>query len=111
MSFHQNALAALAACMMLGASIGTADAADRKVTIKNDTSSDFSRLYVRAKGTKSWGKNLFGSTRLSPQDSIVIELKDGSSQCIFDFKADYYDGESQFKMKWDACKRPTLTLN
>ena len=86
------------------ASFATADAADRRVRIINETSFDIVRFYGSNVGTDSWEEDILGRDILRAGRSVTINFDDGSGYCIFDFKAVFDDGDEVVKERVNVCK-------
>src|SRR5215217_4913917 len=49
------------------------------------------------------GGDLLGTYRLSPGQSVTIDLDDGSGECLYDFKAVFDDGDEVVRPRIDVC--------
>lgn len=89
-----------AACL---AAAAPAFAEPRPVRIVNDTRHAIVRFYASTVGAGSWEADLLGAYRLSPGQSVTIDLDDGSGECLYDFKAVFDDGDEVVKAGIDVC--------
>ena len=98
----------LASC---GTVTTTSEAADRHVTIINNTGQTISRFYGSNAGTDSWEEDILGSSVLPPGDSTRINFDDGTGYCTFDFKAVLSDGTPIIETGVNVCTTSTVTFN
>ncbi len=68
-------------------------AADRVVTIVNQTGVTLVEFYGSNAGTRSWEEDILGADVLNTNESIDIDFDDGTRACQFDFKAVFADGD------------------
>jgi hypothetical protein len=79
-------------------------AANRVVTIVNETSVTMTKFYASNVGTKNWEENILDGDRLQPGESIDIDIDDGTKACRYDFRAVFKDGESVEKGNVNVCE-------
>ncbi len=102
--FGQLAIAALVGTFFIIANFATADAADRRVRIINETSYDMVRFYGSNVGTDDWEEDILGRDVLRTGRSVMVNFDDGSGYCMFDFKAVFDDGDEVIKERVNVCK-------
>lgn len=86
-------------------------AADRNVTIINQTGYTVTEFYGSNNGTTSWEEDILGEDILPHGDSVMIDFDDGTGHCIFDFLAVFEDGDQLKQEDVDVCKTGTFTFN
>jgi hypothetical protein len=103
MSRHsvRNVLLGLAAAAVLATS---ASAEDRHVKIINETNATIVHFYGSNAGSNSWEEDILGQDILKPGQSVNINFDDGSGYCLFDFKAEFSDGDTLIRKGIDVCK-------
>lgn len=100
-----NLAAIVAAGLMLGASsAANADDEDRRVRIVNNTSVAMMEFYASSIAAKTWEEDILGKDVLVPGDDVVIDIDDGSSACLYDFKAVFLDGDEVTDEDVDVCE-------
>jgi len=99
---RRAAVIALAALACLAGGV-PAFAEPRPVRIVNDTRHAIVRFHASIVGAGSWEADLLGTYRLSPGQSVTIDLDDGSGECLYDFKAVFDDGDEVVRPRIDVC--------
>ena len=99
-----------AAFLLLSLSAISANAADRRVTVVNKTKVAVVEFYASRADTDDWEEDILGQDVLEPDDSVEINIDDGSGACRFDFKAVFDDDDEVIKKKIDVCAVGTFTL-
>jgi hypothetical protein len=94
-------LLGLAAAAVLATS---ASAEDRYVKIINETNATIVHFYGSNAGSDSWEEDILGQDVLKPGKSVRINFDDGSGYCLFDFKAEFSDGDTLIRKNIDVCK-------
>lgn len=84
-----------------------AEAADRRVTIVNDTGYTIVRFYASSENAGTWEEDILGQDTLKPRNSVRINIDDGTGACMFDFKAVFSDGDTMIRKGIDVCKVAT----
>jgi hypothetical protein len=97
----------LVAGTMLLAFPTAASAADHRVTIINETNSTMVRFYASNSGRSSWEEDILGNRILKPGQSVRINIDDGSGACIYDFRADFDDGDKLTRNRINVCEIST----
>ena len=96
---------ALIGALLIGAA--PALAANRQVNIVNATDSTMVRFYASNAGRDDWEEDVLGDRVLKPGQSVRIDIDDGSGACLFDFRADFDDGEKLTRTKINVCEIST----
>jgi len=78
------------------------DAYNRDVRIHNQTGWSMTYLYASSGG--DWGGDLLGSGTLSPGQSVVVTIDDGSGACRYSLRAEFDNGQSLQRSGVDACQ-------
>lgn len=102
-------LMAVAAATVMTAGIGSAEAQDRRVRIVNETGYTIVRFYASNVDRDSWEEDILGSSVLPSGRSVMINIDDGSGQCLFDFKAEFDDGDELIRNRINVCEISTYT--
>lgn len=108
MTLRAFALAAAVAPVLAGLAL-PAQALDRRVRIVNETGYTIVRFYGSNKGSTSWEEDILGSEVLRSGQSVVINFNDNSGYCIFDFRAEFEDGDVLEKTGVNVCEIGTFT--
>ena len=78
------------------------DAYNRNVRIHNQTGWQMTHLYASSGG--DWGGDLLGSGALSPGQSMVVRMDDGSRGCRYSLRAEFDNGQSLQRNGVNACQ-------
>ncbi len=97
----------LLAGIMTLASATAAQAADHRVTIVNETNNTMVRFYASNSGRTSWEEDILGNRILKPGQSVRVNIDDGSGACVFDFRADFDDGDKLTRNGINVCEIST----
>ena len=95
--------------LLLGAAFAAALATpalaeDRHVTIVNETNNTMVRFYASNAGRTNWEEDILGQRTLRPGQQVRINVDDGTSACVFDFRADFDDGDKLTRNGINVCK-------
>jgi len=66
---------------------GASDAANRSVSLYNNTGEALVSLYWSNSATMGWGEDKLASNTLARNQQWNVEVTDGSNACLFDFRA------------------------
>jgi hypothetical protein len=100
----KKAKSLLALGLVLGAIAPTAvSAEDRHVRIINETSHTIVRFYASNVEKGSWEEDILGQQILRPGASVKINIDDGSGHCMYDFRADFNDGDHLVRNGINVC--------
>lgn len=80
------------------------DSYNREIRVHNQTGWTMTYFYAASSGTDGWGDDLLGSTTLSPGDSVVVTVDDGSGACRYDFWAEFDNGEALRRSGINVCQ-------
>lgn len=80
------------------------DSYNREIRIHNQTGWTMTYFYTASSGTEGWGDDLLGSATLSPGDSVVVTVDDGSGACRYDFWAEFDNGEVLRRSGINVCQ-------
>jgi len=97
----------LLAGMMTSALPTAALAADHRVTIVNETNNTMIRFYASNSGRTSWEEDILGNRVLKPGQSVRINVDDGTGACVYDFRADFDDGDKLTRGGINVCEIST----
>jgi hypothetical protein len=101
----QKAKSLLALGLILGALAPTgASAEDRHVRIINETSHTMTRFYASNVEKGSWEEDILGNRVLKPGQSVNVNIDDGSGHCLYDFRADFTDGDTLTRNRINVCE-------
>ena len=75
---------------------------NRDVRIHNQTG--WSMIYLYASSGGDWGDDLLGSGTLSPGQSVVVTIDDGSGACRYSLRAEFDNGQSLQRSGINACQ-------
>ncbi|QTN19947.1 hypothetical protein HZ989_02380 [Brevundimonas sp. AJA228-03] len=80
------------------------DSYNREIRVHNQTGWTMTYFYTASSGTDGWGDDLLGSATLSPGDSVVVTVDDGSGACRYDFWAEFDNGEALRRSGINVCQ-------
>ena len=84
--------------------------ARQNFTVVNNTGHTVMTLNVSASNENSWGPDILGRDVLSNGESAAITFERGESQCNFDIRATYDDGDTTDMRGVNLCQVATVTL-
>jgi len=95
-----------------GGDTGAAPAggAQQNFTIQNTTGHTVVTLNVSPSNENSWGPDILGRDTLANGESAQITFPHGETQCNFDIKATYDDGDTTDARGVNLCQVATVTL-
>jgi len=108
--------AAVAVMVLVGASAAAAptpapasvtqsrDGYDRHVTIKNRTGWTMLRFYASDSRSDDWEEDILGDDVLENGQNVSINIDDGSGACVYDFKAEFTNGEELTRSRINVCE-------
>jgi hypothetical protein len=85
-------------------------AADRKVTIVNNSGYSIVQFQGSNVGTDSWEEDILGQDILAHGQSVSINFDDGTGHCKFDFLVTFEDGDEMKEEDIDVCSIGTFTI-
>lgn len=80
------------------------DGYDRHVTIKNRTGWTMLRFYASDSRRDDWEEDILGSDVLESGQDVRINIDDGSGACIYDFKAEFTNGQELTRSRINVCE-------
>ncbi|MBB5772776.1 hypothetical protein HNP47_002792 [Brevundimonas vesicularis] len=80
------------------------DSYDRHVTIKNRTGWTMLRFYASDSRSDDWEEDILGSDVLENGQDVRINIDDGSGACIYDFKAEFTNGQELTRSRINVCE-------
>ncbi|WP_426019483.1 hypothetical protein [Brevundimonas sp. DWR2-3-1b1] len=80
------------------------DGYDRHVTIKNRTGWTMLRFYASDSRKDDWEEDILGDDVLENGQNVRINIDDGSGACIYDFKAEFTNGEELIRSRINVCE-------
>lgn len=109
------AVAAVALSMTAGAvaaapptsapgAVQSRDGYDRRVRIHNETGWTMLRFYASDSRKTDWEEDILGDDVLANGDSVRINIDDGSGACIYDFKAEFTNGQELIRYRVNVCE-------
>jgi hypothetical protein len=85
-------------------------AEDLQITVKNNTSTELTELYVSHVGTDSWEENILSGSVESGQD-LAVTIADGRTTCSYDIKAVFSDGGHAEFRNQNLCETTTFSVH
>jgi hypothetical protein len=73
-------------------------------TLNNQTDHVLTALYISKVSTDEWEEDIFGSDVLGAGDSMEITIDDNLSDCKYDLKAVFEDGDEAILGAEDFCE-------
>ena len=80
------------------------DGYNRRVRIHNQTGWTMLRFYASDSRKSSWEEDILGSSVLGNGRSVTINVDDGSGACVYDFKAEFTNGQVLTRMNVNVCQ-------
>ncbi|MEP6785814.1 MAG: hypothetical protein ABI898_08735 [Sphingomonadales bacterium] len=88
---------------VLASAVGTAQAADRRVTIVNATANTMTRLYASPSEGQPVDEDMLGDTILKPGQSAQLSIGGSGDVCTYDLKASFDDNKTRAR-KVNVCE-------
>ena len=104
-------LSLLSGCVE-GGSTGTmasGDSPNRAMNITNQTGVTMTYFQASSSSDEYWGPDRLGQAVLESGQFTTIHFNDGSSDCFYDFKAEFEDGDEVIDNKVNICEETGLT--
>ncbi|HVL41760.1 MAG TPA: hypothetical protein VM348_06345 [Brevundimonas sp.] len=86
------------------APIQSRDGRNRRVRIHNNTGWTMLRFYASNTSRSDWEEDILGDDVLANNASIVMNIDDGTGACLFDFKAEFTNGQSLIRNNVNVCE-------
>jgi hypothetical protein len=93
----------LSATALLTLSGLPAQAAERNLTLVNQTRFAIEEFYAANVSREEWGDNRIAGEPLAAGASVRVDLDDGTGYCLFNLRAVFEDGEVVDKESVDIC--------
>ena len=97
-------LAIVALCTVPAGLALAKDKKDRTVTINNKTQMVMTEFYASQTNLNDWEEDILGEDALDAGESVDVEVDDGSTACVYDFKAVFKGGTSAVKEGVNVCE-------
>lgn len=86
------------------APIQSRDGRNRRVRVHNTTGWTMLRFYASNTSRSDWEEDILGDDVLANNASIVMNIDDGTGACMFDFKAEFTNGQSLIRNNVNVCE-------
>lgn len=80
------------------------DGLNRRVRIHNNTGWTMLRFYASDSRITSWQEDMLGRGTLAAGNSIMMNIDDGSGACLYDFKAEFTNGQVLTRFNVNVCQ-------
>ena len=84
--------------------IQSRDGRNRRVRIHNTTGWTMLRFYASNTSRDDWEEDILGDDVLANNASIVMNIDDGTGACLFDFKAEFTNGQNLIRNNVNVCE-------
>ncbi|CUH63803.1 hypothetical protein TG4357_00900 [Thalassovita gelatinovora] len=103
----------IAAIALVVAQMGatSSQAANRKVTIVNNSGYTIVEFQGSNVGANSWEEDILGNDVLEHGQKVDINFDDGTGYCKFDFLVTFDDGDQLTEKNFDVCSIGTFTID
>lgn len=101
-------LSILSGCVEDGSTPITA-ANSRVFKITNQTGVTLTNFQASSSSDDNWGNDRFGQSVLKTGTFRNMNFNDGNSDCFYDFKAEFADGDEVIRNKINICEETGLT--
>jgi hypothetical protein len=107
-----RAAAIIAAAASLAAvSATTASAANRYVTVVNNTGHTLVRLYAAGRVYRGGYTDWLGRYSLAPGAAMTINFSDGSGYCNLTIVGEFNDGDTVTQRNFNVCRESRMVFN
>ena len=86
------------------ATVQSRDGLNRRVRIHNNTGWTMLRFYASDSRITSWQEDMLGRGVLNAGNSIMMNIDDGSGACLYDFKAEFTNGQVLTRYNVNVCR-------
>jgi|TARA_R110002124_G_scaffold1273_6_gene7228 hypothetical protein len=80
------------------------DGLNRRVRIHNNTGWTMLRFYASDSRVTSWQEDMLGRGTLATGRSVMMNIDDGSGACLYDFKAEFTNGQTLTRFNVNVCE-------
>ena len=88
----------------VSAPVQSRDGMNRRVRIHNNTGWTMLRFYASDSRVDNWEEDLLGRGTLAAGNSIMMNIDDGSGACMYDFKAEFTNGQVLTRFNVNVCQ-------
>ena len=100
----------LAASLAMMAASAPAFADDLELTLSNDSSYVVVEFYASPSDVGDWEEDILGTDVLGSEESVEITIADGRTQCEYDLRFVFDDGDVLERGGVDLCETESYTL-
>ena len=100
----------LASLLFISGAFDAAVAQDRRVMIINASGTTVNSFQASNTKRRSWEEDILGNSVLSPGQSIMVNINDGSGACMFDFRAVLANGRAVESYGMNVCQISSWTV-
>lgn len=80
------------------------DGYNRRVRIHNQTGWTMLRFYASDSRKSDWEEDILGDSVLNNGRSVTVNVDDGSGACVYDFRAEFTNGQVLTRMNINVCQ-------
>ena len=80
------------------------DGLNRRVRIHNNPGWTMLRFYASDSRVTDWEEDMLGRGTLAAGNSIMMNIDDGSGACLYDFKAEFTNGQVLTRYNVNVCQ-------
>jgi hypothetical protein len=88
----------------VSALVQSRDGLNRRVRVHNNTGWTMLRFYASDSRVTSWQEDMLGRSTLGAGRSIMMNIDDGSGACLYDFKAEFTNGQVLTRYNVNVCQ-------
>jgi hypothetical protein len=88
----------------VSAPVQSRDGLNRRVRIHNNTGWTMLRFYASDSRVTDWEEDMLGRGTLAAGSSIMMNIDDGSGACLYDFKAEFTNGQVLTRFNVNVCQ-------
>ena len=88
----------------VSAPVQSRDGLNRRVRIHNNTGWTMLRFYASDSRITDWQEDMLGRGTLAAGNSIMMNIDDGSGACLYDFKAEFTNGQVLTRFNINVCQ-------
>ncbi len=88
----------------VSAPVQSRDGMNRRVRVHNNTGWTMLRFYASDSRVTSWQEDMLGRSTLGAGRSIMMNIDDGSGACLYDFKAEFTNGQVLTRYNVNVCQ-------
>jgi hypothetical protein len=88
----------------VSAPVQSRDGMNRRVRVHNNTGWTMLRFYASDSRVTSWQEDMLGRSTLGAGRSIMMNIDDGRGACLYDFKAEFTNGQVLTRYNVNVCQ-------